>query len=336
MNCIEQFREFDIKEINSKTKIALESLNDIFECRFDKINRTRARGFASILQREYKIDMSEWLNAYDEYHTKEKEAEIIEDAESAHDEPVTLPIIESASKPKGGNKLVVAFAVLFAIFAMYFLYNNFTRQDSRTSQRINAPSASVAPSAIPAESSTESTASTDISAESTLGDSINATDSVESTQSAESSDENAGDIKDSTDSANAKNATDSTNLAESVESGETPSPNHALPIPQNTANNTTILRLEELSITPKAPLWVGVIDLPTMRKKQVSISAIYTITLDTSKLIRTGHGHFDLNAPNMTKNYMGGDNKYFHYTRENGLREITHAEFLNLNKGQEW
>ena len=108
-------------------------------------------------------------------------------------------------------------------------------------------------------------------------------------------------------------------------------------LPANATQSYIATHREELTIMPNEPLWVGIINLKTYRKKQLSIDAQYSLPLDGDKLVRTGHSNFSVSSgANFAKQYIGGDNKYFLYRVDGGLREISKAEFLELNKGQEW
>ena len=289
MQCIEKLKEIGLHEINAKTKIATKRLDDILECRFDNIDRIRLKGFLYILEREYKIDMSEWLEKYDEYHKEQedlkKENEKIQ--ETKEQDSVNISFVDTTIENKAYKRLLIVFVVLFAVFVVFFIYNN------SSSKKNTITKSSPIVESIPAiDSNTTIESSEEI---------------LDSNAKIESSEESSEEILDS-------NAT----------------------ITENNYIDSNHFGVEEAVIIPHSPLWVGIIDLQTYKKKQVSITEAFSIKLDDSKIIRTGHGYFDIKSPNINKNYISGDSKYFVYTRENGFSEITKDEYLAFNRGEEW
>lgn len=49
--------------ISDKTNLSIEKIEDVLEKRFDKIDKVRAKGFMAILEREYGLDLRDWLLA---------------------------------------------------------------------------------------------------------------------------------------------------------------------------------------------------------------------------------------------------------------------------------
>lgn len=303
MQCIEKLKKIGLHEINAKTKIATKRLDDIFECRFDDIDRIRVKGFLYILQREYNIDMSEWLEKYDEYYREKEELnKENKDVESKPDN-VNISFIDTTVENKTYKKLLIVFIVLLALFILYFIYNNSSSDDKQTNEVDKYEISTNANIASPASTIEPKEEEIIISSNATMTNE-EGSDIIEGQSQSNNKDDNIESI-------------DNSSLIDS-------------------SNNTDIIGVEEVIITPKSPLWVGIIDLQTYKKKQVSISDAFNIKLDDSKIIRTGHGYFDIKSPNLSKKYIGGNSKYFIYTRENGFKEITKEEFLEFNRGQEW
>ena len=320
MQCIEKLKKIGLHEINAKTKIATKRLDDIFECRFDDIDRIRVKGFLYILQREYNIDMSEWLEKYDEYYREKEELnKENKDVESKPDN-VNISFIDTTVENKTYKKLLIVFIVLLSLFILYFIYNNSSSDDKQTNEvdkyeiNTNANIASPDSTIEPKEEEIIISSNATMTNEEEIIISSNAT----------MTNEEGSDISDIIEEQSQSN-----NKDDNIESID----NNSL---IDLSNNTDIIGVEEVIITPKSPLWVGIIDLQTYKKKQVSISDAFNIKLDDSKIIRTGHGYFDIKSPNLSKKYIGGNSKYFIYTRENGFEEITKEEFVEFNRGQEW
>ena len=325
MQCIEKLKKIGLHEINAKTKIATKRLDDIFECRFDDIDRIRVKGFLYILQREYNIDMSEWLEKYDEYYREKEELnKENKDVESKPDN-VNISFIDTTVENKTYKKLLIVFIVLLALFILYFIYNNSSSDNKQTNEVDKYKISTNANIASPDSTIEPKKEEIIISSNATMTNE-EGSDIIEPQSQSKSIDNLANSLEGSDI---IEGQSQSNNKDDNIESID----NNSL---IDSSNNTDIIGVEEVIITPKSPLWVGIIDLQTYKKKQVSISDAFNIKLDDSKIIRTGHGYFDIKSPNLSKKYIGGNSKYFIYTRENGFKEITQEEFLEFNRGQEW
>ena len=316
MKCIEELKQINIKDINVKTKISTQKLQYIIDCDFGRIDKARAKGFIHILNREYKIDFSEWLEAYDAFCALESEELQNNNPENKDkkDVEVNVAFVDSTTKDRTYMGLFLASCILALSFISYFIYKNVVLDSINEVASTTTPTTSILNENLPQSS------------ESTL--SLNVDSNIENKEMNEK-DENVDNRKDSVESIDPLISTPSSIESNSVESTsiESPSP----PLKDNANNDISV------TISPKAPLWIGIIDLNTYQKKQLSISSNYSLNLDKNLLIRTGHGYFDINIPNQfSKKYVGGNNKYFVYTIKEGLREIKKEEFLEFNRGDEW
>lgn len=216
---------------------------------------------------------------------------------SERERQINIPI-ESDKKDKSYIVLIVLLIVLVVLFVSLFIYNNFQSEESQSN---TAPSKEILQ-----DNNLTNDEVQDV-ADSSANDLANSTVSNQNVQDIDSS---------------ANSTTNSTNISAN---------------PLTSTTQTIATQTEELVITPNEPLWVGVIDLKSQRKKQLSIDTRQSIALDGDKIIRTGHSHFGISSgANFAKQYIGGDNKYFLYKMDGGLSEISKAEFLELNKGEEW
>ncbi len=328
MECIKELKKIGIQEINAKTKIATKRLDDIFECRFDEIDRTRVKGFIYILQREYKVDMSEWLEKYDEYH-REKENECMqnENLKDSKSDNVNISFVDTTIKDKTYTRLVSVFMLLFVLFIGYFIYNNLIKDTNNNHvNTINLDETNMINS-----NNVDSNF---------YDDTLISNNAIDATLEATQSNENNA-LLPQHNEVEDNNLQDNAVSSHSENSEQIDSNTQQYVVDNNTLisdlnNMTSIISIDEATITPKSPLWIGIIDLQTYRKKQISISDSFKIELDNSKIIRTGHGYFDIKSQNFNEQYIGGDSKYFIYTREDGLKEISKEEFLGFNRGKEW
>lgn len=322
MKCIDELQKIGIDKVSAKTRITQDKLQNIIDFKYDAFDKTRARGFVQIIQREFGIDLSEWFAAYNDYHSAPTEQ--TEEASESADEiarQINIPI-ESDKKDKSYVVLIVLLIVLVVLFMSFFIYNNF-----------------ISPS-----TSAKSTSQSTLTPLQEIQQNKNDLAREEAQNVADLSADSANPSENSVDSSANQNAQDSkadsstenlANLTTNATNPSTANPNP--PITPSVAQTTIATQTEELVITPNEPLWVGIIDLKSRRKKQLNIDARHSITLDGDKIIRTGHSYFSVSSgTNFAKQYIGGDNKYFLYKMDGGLSEISKAEFLELNKGEEW
>lgn len=315
MKCIDELKKIGIDKISAKTRITQEKVQDIIDLKFDKFDRTRALGFTQIIARDFGIDFSEWFVAYNDYHNAD--AAQTEEMGKSIDENVNninIPI-EGDRKDKSYVVLIVLLVVLVVLFMGFFIYNNFFNSNTK-----NINQSTLTPlQEIQRQNSID----------------LAKTDSEDLLQ-------NRVDLGDSDTNANVDSNIypinpNTQDLAKESVDTNTQSTNKIASNDTNTNQTRATMQTEELIITPNEPLWVGIIDLKTYRKKQLSIEARHAFTLDGDKIIRTGHSHFSVSSgTNFAKQYIGGDNKYFLYRVDGGLKEINKAEFLELNKGEEW
>lgn len=65
---LEKLRGIGIDKIKEDTKLDITKIELILDKKFDKLDRVRARGFINILERQYHLDLSQWLDEYQEFH----------------------------------------------------------------------------------------------------------------------------------------------------------------------------------------------------------------------------------------------------------------------------
>ena len=321
MKCIDELKKIGIDKVSAKTRITQDKIQDIIDFKFDAFNKTRALGFTQIITRDFGVDLSEWLAAYNDYHSNTEQVEATEN--NSVDEiskNINIPI-ESDKKDKSYIALIVVLIVLVALFMGFFIYNNFI---SSSDSPKSANQSTLTPlQQIQKQNQMDLANNADSTPNvADLGES----NQSDSNQNAQNSQVNPQ-VDSQVDSTETQENTDSQQKSANIADSNTSSTNQV----------RINAQVDELIITPNEPLWVGIIDLKTHRKKQLSIDSQHSLLLDGDKLIRTGHSYFSLSSgTNFAKQYIGGDNKYFLYRVEGGLREISKAEFLELNKGEEW
>jgi len=110
MNADKFFEKYSIEEISKKTKISPISLRFIRNKEFDKIPRAKFFGFINIIEKEFKVDLSELKEEYNSTKPKEKEK-----------------INEIKIEKNNNNYLISIFALILLITGGYFLYKNISK-----------------------------------------------------------------------------------------------------------------------------------------------------------------------------------------------------------------
>lgn len=109
LNPIEYLKNIGVQKIYEKTHISKRNLELLFAKEFDKLDKIQAVGFVSIIQREYKIDLSNLNEDILSYY---------------NDEPIKTNIIhaELDEEKKSKNSLLIFLFIVVAIAALFYFY----------------------------------------------------------------------------------------------------------------------------------------------------------------------------------------------------------------------
>lgn len=69
-NTLEKLKVIGIEKIKEATNIDAGKIEDILEKRFEKIAPVRAKGFISMLEKEFALDLSSWLEEYHQFQAQ--------------------------------------------------------------------------------------------------------------------------------------------------------------------------------------------------------------------------------------------------------------------------
>ena len=108
--------EHSIAAISAKTNIAEDNIEALNASEFEKINRVKTLGFISILEREYKADLSklkEEALAYYNTHVK--------------DDSVTLGLPLPEEK-KGKSKWFMLLVLLMIVYAIWYAFTHLDKE----------------------------------------------------------------------------------------------------------------------------------------------------------------------------------------------------------------
>ena len=119
MQLNEILEENSIKAIAKKTNISEENLEALFHGEFSLLKKVKTMGFISIVEREYKADLSDLRKQAQEYYASNREEDgIVLDA----------PIVER----RGGKpKLLVVVSILLLGVATWYFVTQFDKEKFR-------------------------------------------------------------------------------------------------------------------------------------------------------------------------------------------------------------
>lgn len=75
-NALEKLKSIGAEKIREATRLDLGKIEDILEKRFEKIAPVRAKGFIQMLEKEFSLDLSSWLEEYNQFHSQGKESKL--------------------------------------------------------------------------------------------------------------------------------------------------------------------------------------------------------------------------------------------------------------------
>ncbi|MBP5778989.1 MAG: hypothetical protein J6W17_03440, partial [Campylobacter sp.] len=260
---LKKLEKIGVREISKATHIQEELLSAILEKNFEKLLGCSTAGFIKILERDYGVDLSEWLEEFNKIKSKTKTAKIVVDRQVAKS--------NSQNNKKTNWKIWFLLALILAGFIIYFQFYDLIKKpiDEFLNEKkveysnnpiINQAEETLNKVGIEVPKFDENNS---LLVPSKLFVGIDENDSNTSTP-------NALDL--SIQMQNEANFTDEN-------------------ITKNEANLTLPA---QITITPNYQLWLGTIDLKTGKKWDTVTSNKITLDLDKDMLVMTGHGFFDI------------------------------------------
>ena len=249
---LEKLRKIGVKEIAKQTRISTSRIQDILDKQFEHTQRVHLVGFLQILEREYKLDLSGVLKAYDDQHNTttieeptEKSVQVQDlslDTQKQRYDAIDERKKQANSKQKFYLTLVSVAIVIFA----YLIYQNIA------SKYKSQPS----PQEITQESDVQSNEQ----------DLTQATDdtTLESTQENTSSDEPQSSQDEST--------SDSTQTPQGTQE------------PDSSHLESTQAPSNAMVLNADMDLWFDIVDLDTNRRKYQGVTSdTYSIKTDNHR-----------------------------------------------------
>lgn len=310
---LQKLGQIGIKEIAKQTKISTSRIQDILDLQFEHTQRVHLVGFVQILEREYKLDLSGVLKAYDDYHNMHPaQPEQVEKSVQVQDLSLDTQkqrydaIDERKKQASSKQKFYITLVSVVIVILLYLVYQNIASKYTSSSKD------STQDSATEIQAETESgaqEASKDSSTESSAPESIEVDSGIAPTPDTQS--QKIPDIKDPVASPASSSAPEST---------------PASPDSEPRAGNT-------MAITTDIMLWFDIIDLDTNRRKYQGVTSdTYSIKTDNHRwLLAFGHSNFSLTMNGSPFTFPKSNYPlYFIYEPENGFKKIDPQTYKRL------
>ena len=112
---LSELKKIGIKAVAQKTLMTEQSVKAILNKDFKSLQKTKAIGFVKIIEREFKVDFSEWIEEYNRYLN-----------ESVPPEEEEQFVMSEPSKDKG-NKLINVFTyfiIFISVIALFYILSD--------------------------------------------------------------------------------------------------------------------------------------------------------------------------------------------------------------------
>ena len=119
----EKLKNIGAQKIYERTHISVAKIENILSKSFDKFSKVQFRGFISILEREYKLDLHDLLDEFEKHRAKDEEI-------------VEYIRIDTKEHGKFDKKMVFS-ALLVTIILGYLIISSLTHSGSETSEHNN-------------------------------------------------------------------------------------------------------------------------------------------------------------------------------------------------------
>ena len=299
-------QELGSKEIASATHIPVAHVESILKKQYETFQKPQFFGFLSILEREYKIDLSALKQEY-----------LFSRAEEEISKETTIDITETSSKLlENGKELLVNKKVIYGagggVVVLLLIVLLSTMDFSPTQEQ-------------------------KIEINNTAIDQAKKNLNIEPVHVA-----NVEEMMQNNDVESAEFGQDSQKANISTVK-KTPTKQKSNPVKKA---KSTIDSLEPVSSTepmmplyfriiPKGRLWLGIIDADTHRRRVETISEPLILDAEKSWLIVTGYGHLDMDCGDTTTKHRIDHKLLFLY--EGGICQIIDKEeFKARNRGKSW
>ncbi|ECR3716435.1 hypothetical protein F1B05_07210 [Campylobacter jejuni] len=307
-----KIQELNLKEVAAKTQIELDFLEALVEKNFAVLSRFNVKGFVKILSREYELDFSDFNEEYEAYlnennPTPQTKSKMI------------TPKLDAYSQKSSNTWPFLIVLIVLVIIGSGIYYFDTLRTFFKDEQ--NNTSATVIDIIGQAQENLKSLGGNNVVViDNNKAQETNQTESVLPSQNISLQE-------------NDKNISIENNISENNTTLLDEEKNTQIQEDTNTLKTDS---LKEAHFKTSTKIWIGLIDLKSLKKTSFVKEKDFNISLDKDQLILTGAAALTMfDQENKEQKFPVGISKRF-LIKDGKITSISAAEFVKLNKGKEW
>ncbi|EAJ2034710.1 hypothetical protein CRG04_06120 [Campylobacter jejuni] len=307
-----KIQELNLKEVAAKTQIELDFLEALVEKNFAVLSRFNVKGFVKILSREYELDFSDFNEEYEAYlnennPTPQTKSKMI------------TPKLDAYSQKSSNAWPFLSVLIVLVIIGSGIYYFDTLKTFFKDEQ--NNTSATVIDIIGQAQENLKSLSGNNVVViDNNKAQETNQTESVLPSQNTSLQE-------------NDKNISIENNISENNTTLLDEEKNTQIQEDTNTLKTDS---LKEAHFKTSTKIWIGLIDLKSLKKTSFVKEKDFNISLNKDQLILTGAAALTMfDQENKEQKFPAGISKRF-LIKDGKITSISAAEFVKLNKGKEW
>ncbi|MDV6043621.1 hypothetical protein OT601_05900 [Campylobacter jejuni] len=307
-----KIQELNLKEVAAKTQIELDFLEALVEKNFAVLSRFNVKGFVKILSREYELDFSDFNEEYEAYLNENNPTP------QTKSKMITPKLDAYSQKSSNAWPFLIVLIVLVIIGSGIYYFDTLKTffKDEQ-----NNTSATVIDIIGQAQENLKSLGGNNVVViDNNKAQETNQTESVLPSQNISLQE-------------NDKNISIENNISENNTTLLDEEKNTQIQEDTNTPKTDS---LKEAHFKTSTKIWIGLIDLKSLKKTSFVKEKDFNISLDKDQLILTGAAALTMfDQENKEQKFPAGISKRF-LIKDRKITSISAAEFVKLNKGKEW
>ena len=307
-----KIQELNLKEVAAKTQIELDFLEALVEKNFAVLSRFNVKGFVKILSREYELDFSDFNEEYEAYLNENNPTP------QTKSKMITPKLDAYSQKSSNAWPFLIVLIVLVIIGSGIYYFDTLKTffKDEQ-----NNTSATVIDIIGQAQENLKSLGGNNVVViDNNKAQETNQTESVLPSQNISLQE-------------NDKNISIENNISENNTTLLDEEKNTQIQEDTNTPKTDS---LKEAHFKTSTKIWIGLIDLKSLKKTSFVKEKDFNISLDKDQLILTGGAALTMfDQENKEQKFPAGISKRF-LIKDGKITSISAAEFVKLNKGKEW
>ncbi|MBX0572037.1 hypothetical protein I9A96_02660 [Campylobacter jejuni] len=307
-----KIQELNLKEVAAKTQIELDFLEALVEKNFAVLSRFNVKGFVKILSREYELDFSDFNEEYEAYLNENNPTP------QTKSKMITPKLDAYSQKSSNAWPFLIVLIVLVIIGSGIYYFDTLKTffKDEQ-----NNTSATVIDIIGQAQENLKSLGGNNVVViDNNKAQETNQTESVLPNQNISLQE-------------NDKNISIENNISENNTTLLDEEKNTQIQEDTNTPKTDS---LKEAHFKTSTKIWIGLIDLKSLKKTSFVKEKDFNISLDKDQLILTGAAALTMfDQENKEQKFPAGISKRF-LVKDGKITSISAAEFVKLNKGKEW